>query len=186
MKLFTNFRIYLAVMSSKPISYIQLQYHILGVRSNLSVQKCVSTKLLELRITVQILLPVKGIILMFQKIDYVFCQQEYIWIFFPLVTDIKNTVFSFSPVRHLIEIYRVARAYEMCRKFLHSHRQIFQCNELTKSPRAVPYFQCHKRLWGSFNNYVDKIRPGLLGNLLKKFFQPSKCSLLTGSKIQYS
>ena len=70
----------------------------------------------------------------------------------------KNILFFFSPVRHLIEIYRVARAYEMCRKFLHSHRQIFQCNELTKSPRAVPYFQCHKRLWGSFNNYVDKMR----------------------------
>ena len=90
--------------------------------------------------------------------------RTYILIFYPLVMDIKKVLFFFSPVRHLIEIYRVARAYEMCRKFLHSHRQIFQCNGLTKSPRAVQYFQqCHKGLQGSFNNYVDEIRVQIQG-----------------------
>ena len=37
--------------------------------------------------------------------------------------------------------------------------------------------------WTSFLNNVDALETGLLGNLVKKFFQPSKCSLL-GRKLR--
>ena len=52
----------------------------------------------------------------------------------------------YSPVLHLVEIYRVARCYEMCQKSFHFHCQICQCNELTDGLRAELYFQWHRVL----------------------------------------